>query len=245
MILQNCAKTCFLGDKPHPGDLQITKYCLSLCDLPPHATILDVGCGTGTTVHYLRSLEYQSYGIDVRRVIERNHYLNSTPFIQGNWFNLPIKENSFDAVMAECTFSIVKSLAKHLSEIRRVSRPGGILLMNGLYSRLKKPAQYLQFLDINCSLQFLKNSYEIRKLLNQTGFRLKFWQDQSEILKTYTLQQQILLWDPQMFNLPYAQDESNHDTSENDIFDLFLNVSKLKLGYYVAIAERIEEDNHG
>ncbi len=238
MVAQNHTKTCFLGDRPHPGDLHITDYCVKLGGLPDNAYILDVGCGEGKTVIYLRSLNYHSFGLDIRRVMQKSIHPNGTPFIQGNWFHLPIVNNYFDGVIAECTFSIVKSLKDHMNEIYRIMKPGGVLLMNGLYSRNHEPQMILQQLNENCSLQFLKTQSEIKNLIKETGFQLKYWEDQSYILKSYTFQEKFLLWDPDMFHISDTTNPNKQNEPKTDIFDLFINISKLKLGYYLAMAEK-------
>lgn len=245
MVSKNQSKTCFLGDRPHPGELQITDYCLKLGNLPENAQILDVGCGDGKTVIYLRSLNYHSFGLDIRREMQNSIHLYSSPFIQGNWFHLPIVNNFFDAVIAECTFSIVKSLKDHMNEIYRIMRTGGVLLLNGLYSRNHEPQIILQQLNENCSLQFLKTQSEIKNLIKETGFHLTFLEDQSHILKSYTLQEKILLWDPDMFHISDTTNTNMQTDQKTDIFDLFINISKLKLGYYVAIAEKRKGRNDG
>ena len=48
-----------------PGGMALTDRALSLCEFPPGSRLLDVGCGTGTTVeHLIQRFGFFAAGVD-------------------------------------------------------------------------------------------------------------------------------------------------------------------------------------
>jgi len=101
--------------------------------------LLDVGCGTGTLTKLIaeKSPKYTVIGLDAdqtaldisqKKVIGKD--LNIS-FRQGFGQKMPFDENSFDIVVSSLFFHHLNSSAKlaTLTEIRRVLKPGGILLI--------------------------------------------------------------------------------------------------------------------
>lgn len=43
-------------DGIRPGGLRLTERALEFCRFPAQVPVLDVGCGNGATVHYLRTV---------------------------------------------------------------------------------------------------------------------------------------------------------------------------------------------
>jgi ubiquinone/menaquinone biosynthesis C-methylase UbiE len=96
----------------------------------PGDTILDVGCGAG---HYLRSLR-RTIGADAEYtgVDATGHYVElarkangadkRASFKQGDIFEIPLPDQSFDVVMCNNVFLHLPSIAKPLSELVRVAR---------------------------------------------------------------------------------------------------------------------------
>lgn len=113
-----------------PGGLALTEYFIQNYSLPKRACILDVGCGQGTTVRLLREkYGHEAYGIDLIQC-GRDSFL-----LQGDGANLPWEDESFDAVLMECSLSRTEKPELVLHEVRRVLRPGGLLYVSDLYTR--------------------------------------------------------------------------------------------------------------
>jgi SAM-dependent methyltransferase len=232
MPASNHKSVCFVGDQPHPGDLNLTKYCLERSELPKKASILDVGCGSGQTVQYLQDSGYQALGIDLYSVQKLPTKPENSSYTWANWNHIPTRNNIFDAVFAECTLSLIQALDLHLSEVLRVLKPTGKLIFHGLYSRNDSPGLWLENLGQGCSLKNIRNQSQLTQEIQAAGFTLLFLEDQSQILKNKGKYLHNLCWSPNLFGQQKPQE------SENDIFDFFLTIAKLKLGYYVAIALR-------
>ncbi|HEY2283340.1 MAG TPA: class I SAM-dependent methyltransferase [Solirubrobacteraceae bacterium] len=95
--------------------------------------VLDVGCGEGRFASELLRAGVLVLGVDVaeeplRRARERDRALDLRLVdAGGRW---PIEDVSFDAVWAGETIEHVADTAGWLSEVRRVLRPGGRLLLS-------------------------------------------------------------------------------------------------------------------
>jgi 2-polyprenyl-3-methyl-5-hydroxy-6-metoxy-1,4-benzoquinol methylase len=97
------------------------------------ARVLDVGCGEGRFAAVLARAQAEVVGIDVaaeplRRARLRHPELDLRQVpVQGAW---PLQDASFDAVWAGEVIEHVADTAGWLSELRRVLRSGGLLLLS-------------------------------------------------------------------------------------------------------------------
>ena len=93
--------------------------------LPPHADVLDVGCGNGFIAHHLQSmLGTTVVGLDVgNSTAARINYL---PY-DGRHF--PVKDQSFDAVLLCYVLHHAQDARLVLNEVGRVLRDGGLAVI--------------------------------------------------------------------------------------------------------------------
>ncbi len=112
--------------------------------------VLEVGCGTGKTLEYLcNKITNPIYGVDfsigMLGAAKASTEISSNPpsLMLGNAFELPFEDNSFDAVYATRFMHQFSHEEKVRigSEITRVLRPGGLVLLE-FYAR---PINYLNF----------------------------------------------------------------------------------------------------
>jgi SAM-dependent methyltransferase len=95
--------------------------------------VLDVGCGEGQLTAAAAQAGYAALGVDVaeeplRRARERHPGLDVRLVgVDGGW---PLADASFDAIWAGETIEHVADTAGWLSELRRVLRSGGSLLLS-------------------------------------------------------------------------------------------------------------------
>lgn len=86
--------------------------CSVINELPPNATILNIGSGVKRAREDVINVDYYPFfGVDVVADVH----------------NLPWKDNTVDAIVAESLFEHLPDPAHALEEIHRVLRPGGIL----------------------------------------------------------------------------------------------------------------------
>ena len=106
-------------------------------------SVLDMGCGEGTTLEYLSDYGYDLYGYDLVQYedqYDEPRRKRLMPYF-GDSYNeriavtrsdrtIPFDDSSFDVIYANQVFEHVRFLDKMLFECARVLRPGGILLIN-------------------------------------------------------------------------------------------------------------------
>src|SRR5262245_41960293 len=98
----------------------------------PGPRALDAGCGTGFQAAILAEMGYGVHGVDLshRLLRDARERLGGAPLVQGDVEALPYGDGAFDA--ATCcgsTLSYSGDARRALSEIARVLRPGGRLLV--------------------------------------------------------------------------------------------------------------------
>jgi ubiquinone/menaquinone biosynthesis methyltransferase len=94
---------------------------------------LDLACGTGDIAFALQKRGVSTIGLDITpRMIELAHAKRATQgtarFLVGDMMALPFADASFDIVTTGYGIRNVPVIAQALAEIKRVLRPGGVLL---------------------------------------------------------------------------------------------------------------------
>jgi SAM-dependent methyltransferase len=99
----------------------------------PGARALDAGCGTGFQAALLAELGWRPHGVDVsaRLLDVARRRVPATPLTLGSVESLPYASGRFDAVVCcGSTLSFVDDPGRALTELGRVLRPGGRLLLD-------------------------------------------------------------------------------------------------------------------
>lgn len=94
-------------------------------------SVLDVGCGTGTTDQVLCPFVRSLHGVDVSKEMLLRARRN-VPGAQFSWYDgetLPFDEGTFDVVVAICVFHHIPISQRDrvVAEMVRVSRPEGVV----------------------------------------------------------------------------------------------------------------------
>ena len=118
--------------KGHPGGEEHTLHMLELSGLKPGARILDMGAGSGDTVRLLNALGCCASGIDLGP--------RGDSVELGDMLHAPYPDESFDAVVSQCTFYSSGHVDAALREARRLLRPGGTLLLSDVWFTDSKQA---------------------------------------------------------------------------------------------------------
>lgn len=107
---------------------------LDLIRIEP-ARILDLGCGTGRACEALkqRHRKAQVVGVDLaqamaRRARRRSRWMRPVAAVCSDARRLPLAANSFDLVFSSLMLQWVADRRACFDELRRVMRPGGVLL---------------------------------------------------------------------------------------------------------------------
>lgn len=149
-----------------PGGLELTCQLLELASLDTKARILDIGCGLGSTVFKLSELGNRVMGVDIsEKLIEEGRIkYPDIHLLVADGTALPFAECSFDAVICECSLSVMPAQLV-LEECKRVLNPGGKVLISDIYVRKKPSITTLDTLDV-----FLMMQDQWEDMLRQSGF---------------------------------------------------------------------------
>jgi len=165
--------------KEERGNLQTNLEFLAQTDLlRPEDRILEIGCGIGTVVNELSSKGHDIAGIDISdEAIEygRNKYGDIRLEVQAAE-TLPYEDESFEVVLSFDLFEHIAAIDKHVSEVRRVLRPGGYYLFqtpnrysNIIYETLRTKS--LQWRQYHPSLH---SPGQLRRRMARHGFETQF-----------------------------------------------------------------------
>jgi ubiquinone/menaquinone biosynthesis C-methylase UbiE len=107
-------------------------------DLSPGDRVLDAGCGTGIfTLDFLKSGAIVT-GLDISRgmLIDAVTVLKNLPFyaVQGDMLELPFPDSVFDKSVSITALEFIQDAQTAVSELFRVTRPGGIVVTATLNS---------------------------------------------------------------------------------------------------------------
>jgi SAM-dependent methyltransferase len=218
-IYDNCKLEQYAEGTLHPGGLELTRKAFSLTRLGEGAKILDIGCGIGATVNYLsEEFGYMVIGVDssAEMISKCRSKYAGLQFITGSADNLPVHSTEVDAVLMECSFSLIRDSEFALTECYRVLKEEGIIIISDIYYR-KRLGKWTKdyFLD----------------LMTEHGFILDVWEDCSvylgQLAATSIMNQgeACLLWDCLL-----SKEENRGLTVEQ--------IKGFKPGYFLMIAHK-------
>ena len=112
---------------------------LAALDLRPGYHVLDIGSGPGHMVAEIsphvrpggsvKGVDSAESAVTLAR--QRLTSFDNVEFVQGDAYRLPFENSSFDVVMSSQVFEYLDNVVAALSEIFRVLKPGGRVLMHG------------------------------------------------------------------------------------------------------------------
>ncbi len=134
-----------VADEMNISHYELTSWGLGKIDIKQDSVILDIGCGGGRTVNRLALLvpEGKVFGIDysndcVNWSIEFNEELVDSGKVEihnASVEKIPFEDNKFDLALAVETVYFWPNLIENFSEIKRVLKPSGrILILNEMYT---------------------------------------------------------------------------------------------------------------
>jgi ubiquinone/menaquinone biosynthesis C-methylase UbiE len=120
-----------LPDDLQPPDLELRRG-FALAEIRSSDQVLDLGCGMGDLTAELQPAAASILGVDVAEAALRRARARHPEIafrlaeIDGE---LPVEDNAFDVVWSSEVIEHVADTARWMSEVRRVLRPGGRLLL--------------------------------------------------------------------------------------------------------------------
>jgi SAM-dependent methyltransferase len=109
----------------------------------PSAEVLSVGCGPGVILRAVANLDssIRATGIDIsgdrlRQAREKNHGNSRVQFVCGDAQSMEFPSHSFDLVYCRMLLQYLKEKERAVSEMARVCKPGGTVLLQDLDGQL-------------------------------------------------------------------------------------------------------------
>ena len=105
--------------------------------------LLDVGCGCRPYAALLNAHARSCTGLES----DRRRYARVPPDVWGSAASLPCKDSSFDTVFSSQVLEHVPEPARMISEMGRVLRPGGLLILTAphIWGIHEEPHDYFRF----------------------------------------------------------------------------------------------------
>lgn len=184
-VYENDSIICVTGETLRPGGFLLTERAILACGLEKNQRVLDVGCGMGATVKFLRDdFQIEAFGIDPsEKLIKLGKDKYGLPLDIGKGEILPYEDSSFDAVFTECTLSLMDSYERAIREIYRVLKPGGFFIVADVYARNPEYIDELKKTEVKSCL---RNLFDLGTLLNKIddkGFEISVLEDWTSLLK--------------------------------------------------------------
>ena len=180
------------GPAIRPGGLALTGLAMEFCSFTDGARLLDVGCGEGATVGFLRGHHrMKAVGVDVSsRLLKDGKSRDRTlPLARANGEHLPFGNGTLDGIICECVLSLLPDHDLALREFKRVLGRNGKLILSDIYLRssgtgARGSAETYPFREeaFDGCLSGARPACVVKKLLSEAGFALMLWEDHTPLL---------------------------------------------------------------
>ncbi|MBZ0317674.1 MAG: class I SAM-dependent methyltransferase [Anaerolineae bacterium] len=221
-----------VGEAIRPGGMALTEHALSLCNLGADARLLDVGCGPGAAMAYLSDhYEYRMFGCDLSaQLLQTAHLRGARSVVQAMGEQLPFADGQLDAILTECTLSVMQNADTAIKEFSRILRPSGYLILNDFYVRNPAGMVEMRCLPVDSCLGGALPQADIIPRIERHGFRVMIWEDHTDALRIFTAQ---LIWEHGSLQQFWCRASSHADPIQ-----VQKAISQAKPGYFLLIAQK-------
>lgn len=178
------------GPAVRPGGFSLTERGLSACGFRSGARILDVGCGAGASVDFLRRDHgFMAAGVDMSgNLFPGAGGADRLPLAIARAEALPFSDGCCDGVLCECVLSLVEEPERALREFSRVLRAGGCMILSDVYDRLSGSGHGEAGADTDGRKGQLRPMACVERLLEEAGFEMLLREDHTRHLKELAAQ---------------------------------------------------------
>jgi ubiquinone/menaquinone biosynthesis C-methylase UbiE len=161
------------------GNLQTNLEFLAEIDLfKPDDKILEIGCGTGSVVFELKMQGYDVIGTDISReaiAYGLKKYNDIELHVQPAE-KLEFADETFDVALSFDLFEHILAIDQHISEVRRVLRPGGYYLFQtpNRYSNITYEMLMTKSMQWRRYHPSLHSPGQLRKRFSRHCFEIRF-----------------------------------------------------------------------
>jgi ubiquinone/menaquinone biosynthesis C-methylase UbiE len=241
-----------------PGGEALTGKAVNLAGLRAGDRVLDVGCGEGDTVLLLREkFEMAAVGVDVSsKMIDRGKARHpGLDLRRMEAHALEFDSRTFDAVLMECSLSVMRLQEDVCFEAYCMLKPGGKLIITDLYLQnpdMERVAAMLAEAHEKASRPKIDNACEenenpsfimldgaivadeLHGMLEEIGFKLVHFEDVPHALSNFAAQ--AIMGFGSLEEYFKAQMPEGEDPNAYCSCEAFQN--KKNLGYFLMILEK-------
>lgn len=151
---------------------ELLKSHASLCEAEPESIALDVCCGSGVVGASFRGRVKKVIGLDLTPEMVGLAKQRLDEVHQGNVYNLPFPDNSFDLVCTREVLHLLPFPERPVSEIFRVLKPGGQFIVGQIlpFSEDDAAWMYRIFKKKQPLIHNMFQEEDFRRLLHSPGF---------------------------------------------------------------------------
>lgn len=159
----------------HPGGFKGTLDFMEFIGITPGLRVLEVGCGTGRTACLLAQMGAQVTAMDQSIVMlekaeqRAQQQQLQIEWIQGNITAIPLRSDTYDAVIAESVTVFAADPVKAFREYHRVLRKGGHVWDRELFQTQPHPALEREMRELYGNLR-LPDAAAWMRMLRDAGF---------------------------------------------------------------------------
>jgi ubiquinone/menaquinone biosynthesis C-methylase UbiE len=171
-------------------------------------TVLDIACGTGYGLGYLKAKASRVIGADVdldAAKLARQECSENAGVLLGNGLELPFEDSIFDVVTSFETLEHIHRRDRFLEELHRVLKPGGQLILstpNAIYTQPVDGKPSNPFHIFEYTPQELRSEIEryfeiemhIGQLLDEAIRIPPFHREQQRLPKDLSVQSMLFCW---------------------------------------------------
>jgi len=112
------------------GRRRLLRFLLSSLNMKKDSFVIDVGCGVGSNLHFLRSMNAKAIGIDseIYSLLLAEKRLLGVPLVHGDMTKLPFKSNSIGLIIASDVLEHLDDDSLGVREIYRALKPKGVAI---------------------------------------------------------------------------------------------------------------------
>ncbi|AOY76455.1 DVU_1556 family methyltransferase [Clostridium formicaceticum] len=223
------------GDVIRPGGLDLTDKAAKYCAFSKESPILDIGCGIGTTVAYLKEkYGFDAMGIDPSELLLSEGRLKhpNITLLKGRGEKLPFSDEMMEGVFNECTLSLMEDLEGAVAEVYRVLKSKGLWVISDVYAQEAKWVTALQKTKLQSCIRGMFDLPMLKETLKKFGFKEVFFEDHTASLKQMMVNMVLTYGTMEMF---WKKATACCGT---DLSMVHETVKKCKPGYFLMILQK-------
>ncbi|MDK9706151.1 MAG: class I SAM-dependent methyltransferase [Desulforhopalus sp.] len=171
-----------LGASLRPGGDTLTRRILQLTSPAMASTVLDAGCGLGTSMRLLRQYGIRTViGLDLEAEFLGEARLGNFPVARADLQNLPLTDACLDMLLCECVWNLTDR-HRTLGEFARTLRPGGYLALTDIFARSQVNSEDSVAWPVPCCFSGATGLPAVAEMVGAAGFEILVLEDHSRLL---------------------------------------------------------------